>query len=198
LWLDDVILRADKVDNNRLKAARREAVELCRDFEFNRAKLVFAEYLEAPDEELVAWARAKQEAIDLAQQTFSLVREGEDVLVGERFAVKSMPQRVAITAIGVDGISAEYREKTYDKGKYIGDKVVKVTIQFSEIRPSQFVKLAEIAGRKRGTDEARLNLMLGAYLLSRADDARATRHYLTTTTLTQEAAPMLAELEEMD
>lgn len=178
---------------------RKRSAELCRQLNFPAAKLQFAEFIDAPDEELRDWAAAKQDAVELASRAFDLVREGEDFLKGERFSVKGKPQRVVLKDIGVTGISAELREPKYDKGTYIGDRVELLTVPFDELRSSQFVKLAETAGRKRGIDEARLNLMLGAYLLARQDELlQEARRFLSATTLTDRAAPLLEELEEFD
>lgn len=177
---------------------RQKSAELCRSFNFSEAKLLFAPAASAPDDEMSVWGAGQQKTIELANELFDLVRNGEEELKGERFKTQGIAQRVAITAIGITGISAEYREPTYDKGKYIGDRVEKVSLSFAELPAAQLVKLAETAALKKGMTKPETDLRVGAYLLSRNEDVRAVRHYLEMAAegLPDEVAPMLKELEE--
>ncbi len=176
---------------------RADVVRFCREHRYDGARAQFTAMAAAREEEFRDWARGKQHAIDLAEEAFKLVSDSGELLKGERIAVKSRPQKVTIVAVGPRDIAAEIRETVYERGKPIGEKVDPLNVPLTEVETAQLVKLMLAAAAKKGVDDDRAHLVIGAYLLCRAEAPALIQTHLNTTGLADEARPLLDEYEAM-
>ncbi|MCF7853604.1 MAG: protein kinase [Candidatus Pacebacteria bacterium] len=174
---------------------RRQAIQLCQQHEYDRAKTLFTGMTLSDEPEFSAWAKAKQDTIDLASKAFNLVRNSGDTLKGIKISVPKHPRKTEITNIGVRHINSVIREKVYERGVFVREKVEPVTVPLDECPSEQLMNLMEIAWRKQGGSESEFNLMAGAYLLARGEQLGQSLRRLRNTEFTERAEPMIEELE---
>ncbi|MDT8389994.1 MAG: protein kinase [Lentisphaeria bacterium] len=174
---------------------RQQMIEQCGKLNFEGAKISLTRFVNAPDDELVAWGKNWQQAIDLAVEAMDLIRNGEKYLLGEYFSAPGRAQRVAVTDIRVRSIAAEYRERIYRLGQPTDDyKVEKVTVDFTEIRVDQLIKLMETSGRKQAMEVMDLNVRIGAYLRVTGASPALVEKYLRDAGMSDIVEAMLREL----
>lgn len=180
-----------------MPAIRQQIIEQCRKLNFAGSKIALTRFVNAPDDELAQWGRNWQKAIDLGVEALDLVRNGEKFLMGERLAVPGRAQGFSITGVRARSVAAEYREATYVRGVKQGresDKVEKVTVDFTEIRIEQLLKLMETSGRKQNMSDMDLNLRIGAYLYVTGASPALVRKYLEGAGTSDITEAMLREL----
>ena len=178
---------------------RRQSIALCRQHEFGEANLLFTEMLVARMEKFREWGKMKRKTIALAQEAYEVVRNSGELLKGVPLQVPGRARMAKISSIGLRKIDAAFREKIYERGKFVREKVEPVTLPLDRVPGPVMVKLIEKAWVKKnaGKDAQQLDLLIGAYLLSTGRNLeRAATHILRAgqSTYTEQ---MLAELEEI-
>lgn len=178
---------------------RRQSIKLCRQHEFDEADLLFTEMLVPRMEQFREWGKLKRETIDLAQEAYGLVRNSGELLKGVPLQIPGHARPAKINSISLRKIDAAFREKIYERGKFVREKIEPITLPLDSVPGPVMVKLIEQAWVKKnaGGDAQQLDLLIGAYLLSTGRNLeRAATHILRAkrSSLTEQ---MRAELEEI-
>jgi hypothetical protein len=176
---------------------RAQAADLGRKLRFAEARRLFVGMSQSREEEFRTWAQAEQRCFELAEKLFSAVANAKDAIKGFKTALPTRRGKWSVAAI----TNKEVTFETNEIDVKTGDTVKRtVPIQIGDLHPGLFAELALYVGRKAGTSDDELNLMLGAYFLAHGNffHLREARARLAACSTQADSAVLLKELEVLE
>jgi tRNA A-37 threonylcarbamoyl transferase component Bud32/flagellar biosynthesis/type III secretory pathway protein FliH len=148
---------------------REQAVALCRQNDYQEARLLFTAAADSDDPVLAEWAKGKQACINLARKLFDRIYNSKEKLAGTQIPQPGSTKPWVVTFISPKSISMERTRTTgYRDGKPVRE-TTRQSLALDETPETVYFRLAnQLLSKDKTLNAKEVQLEFGAFLVSRA------------------------------